>query len=143
LDEKTFLSIKKRFISQVLIKLKNKAIKEAQLLLNSPDDQSTTELSEIISSKINNFTDIIFEDLQQENYSKTFYNKLKESVIQQHMPPILITKFKAAINRLPKIYIDAIMASQIASSLIYKKGVDYQPDIFDTLDVEIKKGLLK
>jgi len=144
MDENTFLTIKERFVKDVLVNLQKNANKEADLILSSiNEDRKYIEASESISAKINEFTDLVFSELQNGSYSNAFYKKLKKNVIKYHFPKVLRSKFLTEIEKLPKIYIDAIIASQVASSLIYKKGVDYQPNLFDTLTVELEEGLLK
>lgn len=143
-DAETFMSIKDELIEDILEILKRKALKEARLLLESTHEGiALNELSSLISDKINLFTDMMMEQLEDTSHNKALYAKLKKQVIEFHFPKLLRQKYSKKIQSLPEVYINAIIASNVASELIYQKGIEYQPSLFDALNAEISKGLFK
>lgn len=141
-DEKEFKSIKDNFVKDVLKILKIKARKEAQILVSAlQNKQSIIDLSDLISEKINYYTDMIYDELMTLPKGKDQASILKK-VIEHHFPLILKSKYFKRILALPPVYLNAIIASSIASSLIYKYGVDYRPSIVASIHSEIKNGIL-
>lgn len=77
-------------------------------------------ISDLLSNKINKLHDDLVTSHLWDN------QKLREKVVRQHCPPILIEKFglDTVMQRVPESYLKAIFGSQLASRFIYKYGID-------------------
>jgi len=102
---------------------------------------SLIELSDKTSQRINQYKDLIREQLPALR-RRPELRKLLDEVLFRYIPKILRKKAASRISKLPPLYKDSIVACLIASSLIYKKGLDYQPSFLDTLSIELKNNLV-
>ncbi|MBF0198722.1 MAG: NAD-glutamate dehydrogenase [Planctomycetes bacterium] len=142
LTPEEFSKTKSKFIKEVLSILKVKALNEARMLVSAyaNEEKSPIDLSDEISSKINHYSDLIREELKTLRHQKSAH-KFMEKAFKAHIPTCLRRLAGSRLETLPHFYLDAIIASSLASSLIYKKGIDYSPNLIDSLNSEIQKGL--
>jgi glutamate dehydrogenase len=123
LTEREFLENKEIYVRDVLVILEKRAADEARLILRRRRESSgnllCTEISDAISLEINSHYARLF----------TFFEahpelRLKEpfrGAILNHLPNMLSASnvFRKRINTLPGKYLSAILAAEIASSLVY------------------------
>lgn len=146
-----FMAMKSVYVAQVLDILRTKADYEAKLLFKSltQSDGSKTlvELSLEISKEINLVTDILLDELhlrEKEVNSDPFY----ASLIERHCPPILVEKYRDRIHtRLPLAHKIAIIASSVASYVVYREGLGWLKSIpkelwLYALETYMRKDLL-
>jgi len=126
LTEEEFLQNKSRYVADVVDILNRRAEDEAELIFrmvqNSRVPLLYTEASAEISLKINNHYSRLFEFFQD---NPGFCDKpLYRKAIIAHLPRILGEDghFRHRIEQLPKKIKYAILASEIASSLVYKSN---------------------
>jgi glutamate dehydrogenase len=131
LSEEEFQKEKKEYVQEILAKIKQAALFEAHLLLATHEQKGTplSEISDAISKQINLFKDQLL----------TYFETLPElpedlmKVLYAYCPPLLRNRYRDRIDRLPSIHQKAIIAVQIASRLVYKRGLDWSPSIADIL----------
>jgi glutamate dehydrogenase len=142
LSADNFQKHKEQIVLEVLEILKDRAQKEAKLLLNCVPGTSRIKLTESISNKINSLGDQILRDmpnLRKRGEAEPIFEKVSKTAISK----TLLKYGRKKLNELPELYRDALVASFISSSLVYKYGVDYQPSLIDSLKSELQKGLFK
>ena len=137
-----FSKIKEALVEQVLAKLVKKAGAEAALLVQAPQGESVIELSDEISRAINRWTDQIRLDLPRLR-KKGIWPKVFKSVIEEVVPEVLCRDFGPRLKKLPQLYLDALVAASMASALVYRHGVKYEPSLVDSLLSEIQSGLFE
>lgn len=123
LSEEEFLEHKERYVKDVLAILEKRAADEARLILarrrESGGNLLCTEISDAISLEINGHYSRLF----------TFFTSRPELCLKppfrlallNHLPAMLreTPAFRRRIRKLPRKYICAILAAEIASSLVY------------------------
>ncbi|WP_372370176.1 NAD-glutamate dehydrogenase domain-containing protein [Candidatus Uabimicrobium sp. HlEnr_7] len=127
LSEKEFLDIKDQYVTEVIDILEEKARKESKLLFREYKMKKIplTTLSSQISIEINELTDIlksyIRKDMKESNKVDRYQKLLKS-----HCPPILAEKYsERIIESIPEEHQLSILASQIASHIIYREGLGW------------------
>jgi len=132
LTEKEFAENKKQYVADVLDILEKRAGDEAKLIFRLYEEyegtRSYTDISAKISKAINRHYARLFDYFQQrpEIGAKPLYRR----ALLAHLPKILRTneKYRRRIGRLPPKYQAAILASELASSLVYHEdqNADYE-----------------
>lgn len=138
LHDAEFLRVKKKLIPEILQILKEKASDEALLLIEThkKTHKKLTEISNEISSKINFFFHQLFDyllplDLTQESPLIQCYF--------QYCPPLLRSFYqKELMQNVPDNHKKAIIATYLASRLVYKRGLAWQPTLVDILPLLIE-----
>ncbi len=126
---KEFADIKTIYVGEVLQILRNKADAEAKLLFReytkSDGQRSLVELSLEISREINDLTDTLLEEFTRD-VAATIESPLFREIIARHCPAILTKNFGQRIyERLPEAHQIAIIASFIASYVVYREGLGW------------------
>lgn len=135
LSEKEFLDMKTQLMKEILDVIKDRSRDEARLLLQSYQngDGTLTELSEKISEKIRMFTDQLLDYFLSHILSQSYEDPLIRCLLH-YFPPCLRTNYKERIlKQIPDGHKKAIIACHIASKLVYKKGLSWQPTISDVM----------
>ena len=124
LDEKEFLEQKETYVTDVIDILNRRAEDEARLIFRRHREAGGTklytEISNEISTEINVHYARLFSFFQQNPNlcAKPLYRK----AILAHLPRLLVSmpRYRTRIKGLPVKYQYAIMASEIASSMVYR-----------------------
>ncbi len=128
LTEKEFLAKKDRYVADVLEILKKRASDEASLIVRRWNESAGihlyTEISEQISQNINSYYYRLFQ----------FFNErpgicLKapfRNALLRHLPKMLqeFPSFESRLSKLPPKYLPAMLAAEIAGSLVYSSNRD-------------------
>ena len=128
LSEQEFQTVKERYIADVLTILKKRARDEAWLILRrrqeSNDSQHYTELSDVISQNINSYYSRLFQFFR-ERPELCLQRPFRETLLR-HLPAILREepRYRRRLSRLPRKYQAAILAAEIAASLVYTGNRD-------------------
>jgi glutamate dehydrogenase len=124
LTEKEFLLHKSRYVADVLKILVRRAEDEAQLILHRASEPGNTlpytEISTAISTEINGHYARLFDYFQQ--HPQLCDDPLFVAALEAHLPRMLIEtqRFRLRLKNLPAKYRYAIIASELASSLVYR-----------------------
>ncbi len=141
MSDDEFLADKDRYVSDVLKILDKRAADEARLILSrhreSDGNLFYTEISDHISREINAHYSRLFE-LFRENPELT-RDQLMRKALFAHLPRIIreSKKYRARLNEIPEKYRYAILASEIASSLVYRSNRD--TDLVDQIRGHLKR----
>ncbi len=124
LSEKEFFSNKERYVADVLQILEQRAEDEARLIFRRRGESGGsllyTEISAQISSEINGHYARLFDYFQK--HPEFADDLLMRRAILAHLPEMIrkTPRFRNRIKNLPAKYLAAIMASEIASSMVYR-----------------------
>ncbi len=140
MTEKEFVAQKERYVSDVLEILERRAADEARLILSrhleADGTRLYTEISDDISREINSYYSRLFELFRKR--PELSNDPILQKAIFAHLPRLIgeSKKYRARVSKMPDKYRYAILASEIASSLVYKSNRE-------TDFVEQVKGHLK
>jgi glutamate dehydrogenase len=124
LTEKEFLCHKERYVADVLAILEKRSGDEARLILRRRSEPGCnllyTEISDAISQEINALYARLFKFFQ--GHPELCLQPLFRRTILNHLPRLLSESaaFRQRISKLPTKYLYAILAAEIASSMIYQ-----------------------
>ncbi|NJD91937.1 MAG: amino acid dehydrogenase [Geobacter sp.] len=124
LSEREFLDHKERYVADVLEILTKRAEDEARLILSRKREpgcnQLYTEISDAISQEINALYARLFTFFQ--GHADLCLQPLYRRTILNHLPRLLrdTPAYRQRIKTLPVKYIYAILAAEIASSMVYQ-----------------------
>jgi glutamate dehydrogenase len=136
-----FLAEKERYVSDVIEILNKRAADEARLIFarhkESEGTRLYTEISDDISREINAHYSRLF-DLFKRN-PELCSDKLLRKALLSHLPRLIreSRKYRARIDQIPEKYRYAILASEIASSLVYKSN--RETDFVDRIRGHLKR----
>jgi glutamate dehydrogenase len=136
LKDEEFLNMKEEYVSEVIEILRKKAKNEADLLFKEyakhGGRKTLVDLSMEISKIINSLTDTTLDKITSEKI-KIKGSELYEEIVLRHCPPILVRKFKDRIlDKLPYAHQLAIIASFIASYVVYREGLEWLDSLDDS-----------
>jgi glutamate dehydrogenase len=124
LSEREFLDHKERYVADVLAILEKRAEDEARLILRRRREPGCTmlytEISDAISHEINALYARLFTFFQE--HPELCLQPLFRKAILHHLPRLLSESatFRQRIRKLPAKYMYAILAAEIASSMVYQ-----------------------
>lgn len=128
LTEKEFFTNKEQYVGDVLEILEKRAADEAKLIFRRYEEfdgtRSYTEISVGLSKEINDHYARLFDYFQKR--PELGKKKLYRTALLAHLPRILreSPRYRQRIGQLPPKYQAAILASEIASSLVYQQDRD-------------------
>jgi glutamate dehydrogenase len=126
MTEKEFLAHKDEYVADVLQILENRAQSEAELIFRRYQERKGAELytriSQSISTEINEHYGRLFEYFQSR--PELADQPLFERVILNHLPAFIgkNKKFRRRVKGMPQKIKFAILASELASHIVYKGG---------------------
>lgn len=135
LSDQEFIDYKETLVEQVLERLKTAALNEARLLIRTFKDSSTplTVVSEKISRRINYFCYELLDNLDKIQLSGNPEDPLVKCFISYCLP-LLRTQFaERLMTHIPDHHKKAIISCHIASQLVYKRGIDWNPSLMEIL----------
>jgi glutamate dehydrogenase len=112
----------KSYIDEIIKIIKYNARAEFNLLWNEHEKKGIpfTHLTNSVSKKINDITDAVFKSDLPEN------PKLRENIITEYTPkPLLeLIGLESILKRVPENYLNAIVASKVATNFVYTYGME-------------------
>lgn len=131
MSEEEFIKEKKEFVQEILELIGKAALNEARLILETykKTGQHLTELSDLVSEKINLFKYQLLDHLEKVSID----SKELTYCLLQYCPPLLRKRYKEKLFLIPEVHKKAIIACYIASHLVYKLGLSWSPSITDVL----------
>jgi len=135
LTDEEMLEHKEVLIGEILEILKDRALDEARLMLSTHDQTTAylTDISDWISTRINEFTDQIYEALEEIELSDDPNDPMIRSLLL-YCPPFLRRNYERRIlEQIPQMHKKAIIASHIAAQLVYRRGLAWSPTVVDIL----------
>ena len=126
LDEDAFMEIKETFVEQVLVRLRDLARAEAELLArlhqhhpHSPLPEMSIQISKIMS-RVSNSLIAHWNSMTDEQ------QKELQRLVLEHLPQVLIDKVGDALwTEMPDAYLQWMMAKSLAARIVYREGFEY------------------
>jgi glutamate dehydrogenase len=128
LSEHEFLAHKAEYVRDVLEILERRATDEARLLFRRRREEggkrSFTELSEALSVEINQHKARLFRFF--EAHPETHLRAPYRQALLAHLPRLVreTPAFRLRVRQLPSKYRSAILAAEIATTLVYRKPLE-------------------
>ena len=137
LDNDQFVKIKKTLAENILVRLEFLAKAEAKCMIDYyvkvGKKVHMSHVSELVSKKINQFTDELSAYLAKIDLKAPENKKLLDIFINYVPECIRKDYLDQAMVRVPDMHKKAIIATTIACDLVYKRGLDWIPTIPDIL----------
>ena len=126
LDEQEFMEIKETFVEQVLVRLRNLARAEAELLARLHQHHPHSPLPEMsirISKIMSRVSDSIIAHWDE--MGETQRIELRKLVLE-HLPQVLIERAGDSLwTDMPDAYLQWMMAKSLAARIVYREGFEY------------------
>ena len=120
--DKDVSDFRKKYVKEIITTIRKNARMEFDLLWNEHESSETpfTLLTNLVSAKINDITDAVAVSDLPDN------KKIKEKIIAEYSPkPLLdLVGIDGILKRVPSNYIDAIVATKMATGFVYRFGLD-------------------
>ena len=111
-----------QYVNEIIQTVKDNARKEFEVLWseNAKTGQPFTHLTNIVSRKINDLTDSIFNSELPAN------PQLKKKLIEDYAPASLLelVGLDSILERVPENYLNAIVATRLATGFVYSHGLE-------------------
>eukprot|EP00727_Mastigamoeba_balamuthi_P013331 m51a1_g8620 putative glutamate dehydrogenase (948) ;mRNA; f:72921-76251 len=142
LTDEQFLAVKATLAKNILARLEAVANDEAKCMmdywLKNQKKIRMSKISEIVSAKINRFTDDIAAYLKNVNLDAP-ENKAFLDVFISYVPECIRSgHLERCLQRVPDMHKKAVIATKIATTLVYGRGLDWEPSVVDILPVIVK-----
>jgi glutamate dehydrogenase len=129
LADEEFLSVKERYVQEVLAILRKRALDEARLILREYKLRGgrtpLSELSHQLSVEINDLGDAVREGLQAAGAEPGRDDDLAAQV-RDYCPAVMAEAFgDRVVERAPRPYLLSLLASAIASRMVYQEGLGF------------------
>jgi len=126
LSEEEFLAHKKTFVAEVLVRLRELARREAELLFRERGHHPGVllpELSVRLSKEMNRAADAIALHVEGIDAAD---HALGDALVREHLPPTLRALGEARLgDRMPVAYWRSIVAKSLAARIVYREGLDW------------------
>lgn len=135
LSDEEMVDHKEILVQEILEILRGRALDEARLLLLTHKESGSdlTAISDWISTRINGFTDQIYDFLEPLELSKDPSDPLIQLLLL-YCPAFLRRNYRDRIlEQIPESHKKAIIASHIAAQLVYRRGLAWSPTVVDVL----------
>ena len=126
LNEEEFMEIKDTFVEQVLVRLRELARAEAELLARLHQHHPHSPLPDM-SNQISNMMSRVADSLiaHWDSMTEEQEQELKRLVIE-HLPQVLVEKVGDALwTEMPDTYLQWMMAKSLAARIVYREGFEY------------------
>lgn len=126
LPPEEFLKVKARFVQEVLVRLRNLARLEAELLFREQARNPAVQLPDI-SVRLSKVVNRAAEAIEPLLYKLSPEDEpLFRELVHEHLPPVLLELTgEQVFEKLPAAYLRWMAASVLATKIIYREGLDY------------------
>lgn len=130
-----FMAKKDILVKEILDRLKNCALNEARLLLEThkKTGEPLTSISDKISERINHYTYQLLDHLDTQKLSITPQDPLLQTFLNYCLPTLQKEFVGDLLGEIPDHHKKAIISCHLAAQLVYKRGLDWEPSIVDVL----------
>ncbi|ELP93998.1 glutamate dehydrogenase, putative [Entamoeba invadens IP1] len=137
LDDQQFVAIKKDYAKDLLVRLEKVANEEAVCMLkfNKKTDMPLTQVSDLVSLKINEYTDAFATYFLKLDLFAPENQKLLQ-IFKDYVPKVLAERhMEQVMKRVPQMHMKAIIATSLACKLVYGRGLDWNVTVVDVLPI--------
>lgn len=129
LSAEEFLESKERFVAEVIQRLRELALLEAELLLQERrrrPDLTLPELSVRLSQVMLKTAEAVARSINDPLTDNQFGTG---EVLLEYLPPLLREKAVSRLDRIPLQYRQRIVACSLAGKIVYREGITYLEDL--------------
>jgi len=144
LQKEEFMSIKEELVADVLERLRDIARREAQLLFREAKLNPDVQMPDVavkISKSITRVGDFFMKALD-DNY-EILDEETKRRLVVESLPKKLVEYAGDRLDDLPIAYTKAMIASSLASKMVYAEGVDFVDSLTDPILAQAACSYLK
>jgi len=138
LQKQQFLDVKDELVDDVLVRLRDIARREAQLLFREAKMNPSVPMPDVavnISKSITRVCDFFLKALD-DNYD-ILDEANKRRLVEESLPKKLVeVAGDRLIDDLPEQYVKAMIAASLASKMVYAEGVDFVDSLSETVLAE-------
>jgi len=143
MTDEQFIGVKKELAQNIMKRLEYLANAEATCMLKYYEEQGRkvrmSYVSELVSKKINQFTDDLRDYLLPLDLMAP-ENKQLLDIFINYIPECIRSKYlDQAMKGVPDMHKKSIIATTIACDLVYGKGLSWWPSVSDVLPVILKE----
>lgn len=141
LGDGVFITHKQQLVSEILERLKLCAWKEADLLLRTHKQTGAylTDISDKISERINQFKYQLLDYLDTLTLANQADDPFIKTFLRYCLPTLKNQFTELLLSKIPQHHKKAIIASHLAASLVYRKGLNWWPTIIDILPILLEE----
>lgn len=142
IGDEVFIQYKETLVKEILERLKKFAEFEANLLINTHREtgQRLTTISSRISERIILFTDQIMDYLKDKKLSSDPKDPLTATFLNYCLKTLRLNFQDKLLLEIPDNHKKAIIATQLATDLVYHRGLNWFPSVVDILPIVLKEG---
>lgn len=143
LEDDLFLKWKDTLVGEILVRLRECASNEADLLLNTLKKEGgyLTDISDQISARINQYTYELLDYLEEIPLSNDPSDPLIKYFLNYALPTLVSEFQEELLEEIPDHHKKAVISCHLAAQLVYKKGLSWRPSIVDILPVILEKQI--
>ena len=137
LGDEEFIANKEQLVKEIIERLQVCAFNEARILLKTHQESGgyLSEISELISERINHYTYQILDYLEEQPLPTNLDHPLIKCFLSYCLPT-LRTRFQDKLmSEIPELHKKAIIACHIGAQIVYKKGLQWSPTIVNILPI--------
>lgn len=144
IPDETFMQNKKALVEEILERIKVCASLEADLLLRTHKHtgEYLTNLSDRISEHINQYTYQLLDYFDSLHLSTHSHDPMIQCFLKYQLPTLRKHFEKELLSEIPEHHKKAVIASHLASHVVYQKGLDWFPSIVDILPLILAENVL-
>lgn len=144
LGDELFMQNKNQIVEEILVRLKQRAGDEAQLLLKTHREtgEFLTDISDEVSRRINQFTYQILDYLDSIALPNDSNDPMIKSFFDYCLPILRDHYQKELLREIPAHHKKAIIACHIGSQLVYRRGLKWFPSVVDILPILLEERLI-
>lgn len=143
LTPQEFIEVKPVFVREVLDRLRELGRREAKVLFSAKSRAPGAllpELSVALSKTVLRATEAIRAGLRDLDVAS---RALADQLVIEHLPPVLVERYSDRIVRLPVRYREGIVASSLATRIVYGEGLGFLAEVPDAGIAQLAIGYLK
>lgn len=140
LGDEGFVEQKDVLVQEILDRLQQAALKEAQLMLKTLAEQGgfLTDISERVSHQINKFTYQILDYLETIDLPTDPKDPLVQHFLQQCLPTLREQHQDKLMREIPDVHKKAMISCKLACDVVYEQGLAWEPSVVDILPLLIR-----
>ena len=141
IDEQTFLNHKEQLVQEILERVKQYSLNEANLLLRTHKQtgEFLTSISDRLSNRINLYTYQLLDYLDLIPLTNSMQDPMIRCFLNYCLPTLRHSFSIELLSEIPEHHKKAIIASHLASTTVYSKGLEWSPSIVDILPLILSR----
>merc|ERR1712048_352844 len=144
LEKEEFMAAKEEIVEDVLVRLREIARDEAQLLFREAKSNPSVQIPDVavnISIAITRCHDMFVELLEKE--METIDEETRRRLVVESLPRKLVEVAGNRLDDLPEAYTIAMIAASLSSKMVYNEGISFIDEMSDALLAEMAGNYIR